>query len=223
MNELIFIIHTLFVAIAALASLQIAGALGLTAFVSLTAILANLFVVKQITLCGLTATCADAFIIGSTLGLNLLQEYCGKSAARIALRTTFFLLAFYLVVSQLHLIYLPGLSDFSHYHYLAIVGATPRIVCASFIAYALSQIVDYLLYGFLKRVWTGKWLMLRNGISLATSQLVDTILFTYLGLYGVLSHLESIIVVSYSLKLIAAAIAIPLVSFARTISTIERT
>ena len=81
MNELFFIIHTIIIAGFALGSLAL-GSSALVAFVCLSCVLANLFVIKQITLFGLTATSADAFTVGATIGLNLLQEYFGKEIAK---------------------------------------------------------------------------------------------------------------------------------------------
>jgi uncharacterized PurR-regulated membrane protein YhhQ (DUF165 family) len=106
MNELIFIVHTVVIAAFALGALAL-GCTSLVAFVCSCCILANLFVVKQITLFGLTATCADAFTVGATIGLNMLQEYFGKEIAKKTIWINFFLLIFYAIVSQIHLIYIP--------------------------------------------------------------------------------------------------------------------
>src|SRR5438445_4228981 len=106
MNELIFILHTLIIAAFALGALAL-GPSALVAFVCIQCMLANLFVVKQITLFGFTATCADAFTVGATIGLNLLQEYFGKEIAKRTIWINFFLLIFYALLSQIHLFYLP--------------------------------------------------------------------------------------------------------------------
>src|ERR1700692_1102877 len=101
-NELIFIAHSLIISAFALFSLKL-GKEALIGFISVACILANLFVIKQTTLCTLTATCSDAFSIGAVLGLNLLQEYYGREIGRKAIWISFFLLVFYAIVSQIHL------------------------------------------------------------------------------------------------------------------------
>ena len=58
------------------------GKEALIAYVSLLFVIANFFVVKQIQLCGYNATGADAFIIGISFSINLLQEYWGQKTAR---------------------------------------------------------------------------------------------------------------------------------------------
>ena len=77
MNELLFIIHSIIIACFSLVALSL-GSGALIAYVSLQCILANLMVLKQVTLFGLSATCADPFTIGATLGLNMLQEIMAK-------------------------------------------------------------------------------------------------------------------------------------------------
>src|SRR6185295_1974808 len=101
-NELLFLFHCITVAIFSLISLWL-GPSALVAFICAQCILANLFVIKQTTLLGLTATCADAFTVGATLGLNLLQEYFGKEIAKKTIWINFFLLIFYAIISQIHL------------------------------------------------------------------------------------------------------------------------
>src|SRR5882724_1397465 len=119
-NEIFFIFHSIIIAISALVALGL-GQSALVAFICTQCILANLFVIKQITLFGLTATCADAFTIGATLGLNLLQEYFGKEAAKKAIWINFALLIFYLIASQIHLLYVPAYCDTTQYHFLALL------------------------------------------------------------------------------------------------------
>ena len=88
-NELIFIFHCLIIASSSLFALFL-GSYGLVAFICIQCILANLFVIKQITLFGYTATCSDAFTVGATLGLNLLQEYFGKNITKKTIWINFF-------------------------------------------------------------------------------------------------------------------------------------
>src|SRR6185436_11925481 len=120
MNELYFLLHSITVSTAALISLWF-GKEALIGFISLCCILANLFVVKQTTLFGFDATCSDAFSIGAVLGLNLLQEYFGKTITKTAIWISFFLLIFYTVVSSIHLLYEPSVHDTMQQHYLSIL------------------------------------------------------------------------------------------------------
>lgn len=209
-NELIFLFHAAFIGITALGALAL-GRSALVAFICLQCVLANLFVLKQTTLLGLNATCTDAFTIGATIGLNLLQEYFGKSITRKTIAINFFLLVFYAIISQIHLWYLPSSFDTTQGHFSALLGFMPRIAIASFTVFLIAQTVDYYLYGWLKKVWTSRLLVLRNYASISVSQLVDTVLFSFLGLYGIIDNIGEIILISYSVKLAAILVATPFV------------
>jgi len=215
-NELIFLLHAALIGLAALGALAF-GRAALVAFVCIQCILANLFVLKQTTLFGFNATCADAFTIGATIGLNLLQEYYGKAITRKTIAINFFFLAFYAIMTQIHLWYAPSAFDTTQSSFLALLGFMPRIVIASFTVYLIAQLVDYYLYGWLKKVWTSRLLVVRNYASISVSQLVDTVLFSFLGLYGIIDNIWEIILISYSVKLGAIFVATPFLVASRRI------
>lgn len=210
MNEYIFLSHAIFVGISALGALLLKRA-GLTAFVVTQCLLANLFVLKQTTLFGFSATCSDAYTIGATIGLNLLQEYFGKKAAKQAIVINFFILILYAIVSQIHLWYIPSTVDTTQAHYCALFEVTPRIIIASFSVFLFTQMLDYHLYGFLKNKLKDRYLLIRNYASIIICQAIDTILFSFLGLYGIIDNLWEVMLVSYSIKLIAIVVATPFV------------
>lgn len=222
MNELIFILHTVVIAVFALGSLAL-GRYALVAFVCIQCVLANLFVIKQITLFGLTATCADAFTVGATIGLNLLQEYFGKEITKKTIWINFFLLVFYAVVSQIHLIYIPHAADTMHLHFMPLLNLMPRIVVASFSVYLISQMADYYLYGLLKKAFHNNYIVARNYASIAFCQLLDTVLFSFFGLYGIIDNIGEVIIISYVIKLVSIFIATPFVGFSRKVYALTAT
>lgn len=213
-NELIFVIHASLISASSLVCLRL-GANALVSFVCTCCILANLFVIKQVTLLGLSATGADAFTIGAVLGLNMLQEYHGKQSAQTAIIINFFLLVFYAIMSHIHLAYLPSATDIMHEHFSCICAPMPRIVIASFTVYLIAQWCDYRLYGFLKTYWKNRFLLVRNYASLVITQLLDTVLFTMLGLYGLVDNVWHVILVSYTIKVCAIAITTPFIALSR--------
>ena len=216
MNELLFIVQSFCVGSAALIALAL-GREALVTLVCLQCVLANLFVLKQTTLLGLNATCADAFTIGATLALNVLQEYHGKEIARRAVTTNTFVLCVVALVSQLHLLYVPSPFDTMQIHYAALLAFIPRIVFASFTVYFISQTVDYLLYGLLKKQLGDRLLVVRNLVSSSVSQFIDTALFTFLGLYGLIDNLWQVVIVSYAVKMIAIGLTTPFLMLTRWI------
>jgi uncharacterized integral membrane protein (TIGR00697 family) len=155
--------------------------------------------------------------VGATIGLNLLQEYFGKEATKKAIYTNFFLLIFYAIVSQIHLIYLPHTADTMHFYFLPLLNLMPRIVIASFSVYFIAQMADYYFYGFLKKIFHNRYIVLRNYASIVVCQFLDTVLFSFLGLYGIIDNIGEVIVISYLIKLASILIATPFVSFSRKI------
>lgn len=216
LNELIFLTQIISIVIFLLAALKL-GKEAVVTFVCICCILANLFVLKQTTLFGFNATCSDAFTIGATLGLNLLQEYFGRYISRITIVLNFFFLIFYAIMSQIQLGFAPSPFDSMQQHYLPLLQFMPRILIASISVYLIAQITDYIIYGILKHYWHRKFLVIRNYISIIISQFVDTVLFTFLGLYGIVDNLWEIIFISYCIKLIAILVATPFVGLSKRI------
>ena len=214
MNEVLFLSHILLVVGFVLASLRL-GQNGIISLIAMQAVLANLFVIKQINLLGFTVTCSDVFAIGSILGLNLLQERFGKEAASKAIKISFLSMVFFIAMAQIHLWYAPSSQDGSHEAFRLILGAAPRIVIASLSVYFLVQKLDVLLFGWLKQIFQGGHLPLRIAISLILTQSVDTVLFSFFGLYGLVSSLFDIIIMSFMVKCLIISCSTPLISLSK--------
>lgn len=214
MNHLIFIAHT-----AIISSLTIVfgrmGQAALTSYISLLFVLANIFVIKQMELLSFSVTCADAYIIGVSFGINLLQEIWGKKVAQQAIFISFACSLFYLIMGYFHLWYIPASHDTSHIHFAYLLTNTLRIVIASFISYLIVQYADTIMYSYLKRKMNDKFFLIRNYISMFSSQLFDTILFSFLGLYGIVHNLTDIMIVSYAIKIAAILLSTPFIYYAK--------
>ncbi len=209
-NELVLLSHIIIIAGTTFIALRL-GESSLVAFSVLQMILANMFVLKQTTLFGLNATCADAFIIGSLLSFNLINELYGAQAARRTIPITFTFALFYAVMSYVHLAYIPSICDTMHGHYHALFSVTPWLIFGSIVVFMAAQVIDYLLYQLFKKIWPNYWLVARNVLSLSVSQFFDTLSFTLI-LYwlGIISNIMDILLVSYAIKMIVIAIAAPL-------------
>lgn len=212
MNEILFFAHILVVVGFAAFALRRAA---LVPFVVLQALLANLFVTKQMVLFGLTVTCSDVYSIGCLLSLNLLQEFFGKEEAKKAIEVSFLSMVFFALMSQVHLLYVPSPSDTAHSACLQLFSSTPRIIFASIAVFYFVQKIDMKLFGYLQKRFCGRQLSLRLVISLVASQFVDTVLFSFLGLYGIVSPLFDIIVVSLMAKGLAIAASAPFTALIR--------
>lgn len=210
-NELLLLAHISIIAVTTFIALRL-GKSALVAFSVLQMILANMFVLKQTTLFGLNATCADAFIIGSLLSFNLLNELYGADVAKRTIPTTFIFASFYAVMSYVHLGYVPSDLDTMHEHYRAIFAVAPWLIAGSICVFLVAQVIDYILYRLFKQLWPNYMLMLRNLLSLSISQFFDTLSFSFI-LYwlGIITNLFDIVLISYAIKMVVIGISTPLV------------
>jgi queuosine precursor transporter len=207
-NEAIFFTHAFIVLLFALGALRL-GRGALISFIALQAVMANLFVLKQISLFGIEVTCGDLYAVGAMLALNFVREYHGQKEAQRAIWISFGGALLFTIMSQVHLLYLPSENDWAHPSYINLLRPMPRLMGASLFSYLISQQVDLRLFGWLKKSFPYLPLMVRAGSSLVLSQLLDTLLFSFVGLWGMVSSVWGIVVVSYLIKLITIAALIP--------------
>ena len=216
LNELLFISHIVITMLFALGALAL-GKEALVATICFFIALANLFVLKQTVLFGLTVTCSDVFIVGAVLGMNLLQEYHGKEIVARTIWINFYLSVIYVVMGLLHVAYVAAVGDVMQGHYASILSNSPRIIIASMVVCLLVQYLDRALYDFLQKKYGQRYLVMRNIFSTAATQLVDTLLFSFLGLYGLVDSIGDIIIMSLAVKVVIITIAGPCVKLSHLI------
>lgn len=214
MNEMIFITQTLVILVFALGALKL-GKGALTAWVAIQALIANLFVLKQITLFGFDVTASDAYVIGSLLGLNFLQEHFGQKEAKQATWICFFFMSFFVVASQLHLLYESSPYDTVHSAFEQILSPAPRLLAASMGVFFIVQQIDIRFFSFLKNYFPSSSFALRVTITLVISQFLDTFLFSFAGLYGLVISVFDIILLSFAVKLLVIFCMTPLLKWTK--------
>jgi len=205
MNELIFVLQSAAIVGALFAAVRI-GKEALIALSVLLSVLANFFVLKQIYLLGWSVTCSDAFAIGGIFGLNMLAQSYGRDVAKKTIWISFFGMLFYVIVSQIHLLFVPSPHDTSQDHFTYLLTAAPRLLLASLVTFFIVQQFDVRLYQVLSKF---SW-QIRSLLCLLISQALDTVLFSLLGLYGLINDFTSMMIVSYLVK----SVVIGLVSIA---------
>ena len=215
-NELLFLLQTIFVSGAVLGALAL-GKEALVAAISILFVLANLFVVKQITLFGFDVTSADVYIIGAVLGFNLLQEYFGKKIAQKTIWISFFISFVVVVLSQMHLWYMPNPYDVTQGSFIKILGFLPRIVAASFIAHIGAQYFRLFFYAWLKKISNNRYLLLRNIASMISEQALDTVLFGFIGLYGIVHRITDVFIISFLIKVATILLTTPAIVLSKKI------
>ena len=223
MNEIIFFIYIFLISTSLLIALKISKS-ALISLIALQNVLVNLFVLKEIVLFGFRATASDAFSVGITFGLNLIQEYYGKESAKKSIYIGFLCAIFYLIISQLHLFYVPDYNNIEVSNcYNTILSQMPRIIVASLFVYLITQNLDCILYGYFKKILANRYFILRNILSTLITQFIDTLLFSFLGLYKInqsfndINIIIQIIIISYIIKIVAIFTSAIYISFIRKI------
>lgn len=215
MNEIIFFIQTLIIFAFAIGAWKL-GKEALTAWVTIQAIVANLFVVKQITLFGFNVTPSDAYMIGSLVGLNFLQEFYDKESAQKATWICFFSMTFFVIVSQVHLFFGPSAFDTSQASFERILAPAFRLTIASMSVFFVVQQIDIRFFSFLKSRFPELSFASRSVISLILSQFFDTVLFSFAGLYGTVASILDVIIVSFAIKIITILVGSYFIRLAKT-------
>lgn len=175
-------------------------------------LLSNILACKIITLGGLILPAAVIFYPLTFLFTDVVAEIEGKKSASSLVMMGFYMSLFMvLVIFAVKL--LPAAGFWKHQEaYNAILGATPRIVIASMIAYVLSQRHDVWAFHWWKRRTEGRHLWLRNNLSTIVSQLIDSILFITIAFWGIFSPsaIGIMILSQYAVKVVIALLDTPL-------------
>jgi uncharacterized integral membrane protein (TIGR00697 family) len=176
-------------------------------------LIANVTAVKPVVV-GPLVVPAAVFIYALTFTLlDLVNERLGKLGARRLVATGFcanLLLADYAQLT----VWAPAPPFFDGDPAVArVLGATPRIVAASLVAYLVSSLVDAELFAWWRaRVGGLRWL--RVLASNAVSTLIDSVLFVTLAFAGVLP-VGALITGQYAVKLGVTVLSLPLIYLIR--------
>lgn len=142
-----------------------------------------------------------------------ISEVYGKATAKrvviIGLLTNLMMIGFfYMAISLPAADFWPMQAEFE-----MILGAVPRIVAASLLAYFVSQLFDVHFFHKLKEMTSGRHLWLRNNGSTFASQLLDSTIFVVVAFYGTMpvSALLAMIGVQYLVKIGIAALDTPFI------------
>jgi uncharacterized integral membrane protein (TIGR00697 family) len=181
-------------------------------------LIANVTAVKPIVLgrLGLVVP-AGVFVYALTFTLlDLINERLGKRGARQVIATAFcanLLLAAYAQLT----VWWPAPAFFDgQAAVVRVLGATPRIVAASLIAYLVASLADAELFAWW-RAHVGGYRWMRVLVSNALSTALDSLVFVTLAFAGVLPVLP-LVVGQYVVKMAVTVVSLPLIYVIRSSS-----
>ncbi len=213
-NEILWFMFALVNFTLLVVSYKLFGRNGLYAWVAMATILANLQVIKIVSLFSFTATLGNIMFGTLFLATDALNEKYGIQAAKKAVWVGFFTLVSTVVLMQMTLWFVPAADDVSHDALSAIFDFLPRLALASLTAYLLSQLLDvHLFQRIRKRFHSDASLFIRNLGSTFVSQTIDTLIFVPIAFAGVYAFdiLLSIFLTTLAIKLVVAMLDTPFI------------
>jgi len=176
--------------------------------ITIASVLAN----KIITIYGLFVPAGVLAYSITFICTDVISEIWGRDRANATILGGFVTLVVVLLLVQLGLAWPKAPFWDNDVAFRSVLGATSRIIIASFIAYLVSQYHDVWAFHFWKRITNDRHLWLRNNLSTAVSQFLDSFIFITIAFYGVMP-IGSLIVGQWIVKLAIAVLDTPLVYF----------
>ena len=186
-NELLWLGYLLFNYTAVLLAYRFWGKVGLLIFVPLSVVLANIQVLKMMTLFGVDTTMGNIAFGGVFLVSDILSEIEGKKYAKKLVTIGFITMVFTTIVMNWALAIKPAPIDQFQEHLKPIFGlainelSVIRITAASMTAFIVSQLFDVWAYQIIRK-WRPSFgdIWIRNNLSTVVGQIIDNSLFTVL-------------------------------------------
>jgi uncharacterized integral membrane protein (TIGR00697 family) len=224
-NEILIIISFLIIYGGVMLFYRFFGKNGLIAFNVVATILANIEVLLLVNAFGVEMTLGNVLFASTFLITDIMSENHSRKDANRAVIISTLCSVFFVLISQMWLLYTPSGNDWASGAFHTIFSSTPRIVCASLVVFLISQLTDVWLYhkwwDWCKRRFgdESKGLWIRNNGSTMISQLLNTMLYTLFAFYGTYSFqtLISIFASSYVIYVITSLLDTPFVYWCRKI------
>ncbi len=189
-NELLLAFSLVGIYGAVLLFYRLLGLSGLYVWTAIATLMANIEVLVSIRAFGLDQTLGNLLFASTFLVTDILSEHHGKQAGQRAVATGLLTSGVFVVLTQSWFAYAPSEFDWAMPHIAALFAPVPRILCASLMVYAISQLFDVWMYHFLwektAKLWGDgkKGLWIRNNGSTLLSQAINSLLFTFGAFWG---------------------------------------
>lgn len=179
-------------------------------------LLANILGTKITTLFGIRVSVGIFVFPILFLVTDIVADVHGRKVARNFVYVAIAMLAFTMAMTLLA-IALPENPTWGNQEaFVSVFGSSLRIMVASLIAFAISQLHDVWSFDLIKKKTKGRYLWFRNNLSTLISQFIDTTLFMFLAFYQVTPKFTagfvwSLIIPYWLFKVLFAAIDTPFV------------
>lgn len=178
----LWLIMLFFCFISILIFLKLFGSVGLYVYSALAVILGNIQVLKQVDFFYSPEPVALGTVLFASTFLctDILSEHFGKDKAKKNVLIGFVSFLFMTSIMLITIGFEPSKEDWAQESLSNVFTPLSRFFIASMIAYLLSQYFDVLIYSFIKKLTSNKYLWLRNNLSTILSSLIDNTVFSLL-------------------------------------------
>ncbi len=228
-NEILLILSIFICFGGVLVSYKLLGLAGLMCFTVFATLAANIEVLISVEAFGMEQTLGNVIFASTFLVTDIISEVYGKKEARRTVYAGAAASAFFVIISQMWLMYTPGPNDWASESVATLFAVTPRLMFSSLIVYVICQQLDVTLYHFWWNITKKsgddkKGLWLRNNGSTLISQLFNAILFNLFAFYGMydMSTLISFIISTYVIYIITSLVDTPFLYMARKIKPLVK-
>ncbi len=207
MNEAIFFAEIIIVFSLLMIALKIFGRRGLLVWPMVATIMANITVVKTVTLFGMETTLGNVLFASTFLATDILTECYGADEAKRSVFLGFFGALLFIITSQISLLYLPGKLDLADGAMRLLFDMDFRVTLASVSMYLLANLTDVLLYEKLKELTHGRAMWFRNNVATILCNCLENFFFTMLGFYGIYDFVQCL-EIAFSVSVFEAVISV---------------
>lgn len=185
MNEILLIIEILVVFGALFLTKKLFGKTGLFVWIAIASIIANIEVVKNITLFGMSASLGNVMFASNFLATDILVECYGKDEAKKGVYIGTFAIVLFLICMQLSLLFVPNEFDVMHGAMEQLFAFAPRVCISSVVMCFIANYTDVLLFHKLREKAQGKHLWLRNNLSTIVCNSLENFGFFFIAFAGI--------------------------------------
>lgn len=193
MNEILAILGVVLAFGAVVLMGKFFGATGLTAWMALAVVLANIIVTKQVTLFGLDTTLGSILFASTFLATDIISEVYGKDASKKAVNIALVSSLVLIAVTQYALQYTPNSLDYADAGMRILFPLSIRVSAASVVMSYISNMADVYLFELLKKKVPGK-LWVRNNVATILCNCTENFFFITLAFIGTYSFGDCMII-----------------------------
>lgn len=183
------------------------GKTGLTVWVAVATVLANIMTAKTVNICGIETTLGTVLFASTFLCTDILTEMYSEKYAKQAVKLGVLSVCSFIVASQLALAYTPSAIDYADESMRNLFSLNLRISISSVVMYYIANYFDIVFYGKLKERMGESKMWLRNNVATILCNGLENFFFIGFAFAGIYS-IADIFIIAGSTTLVEILVAI---------------